>query len=129
MSLESQLSPVQIPKNANVLAVCGMEQNRSPKLVEILEEHGYQNVGFVGVMLWQIKNAQVKADWADYIVTLDPQVARKLSERYTLKPKQILIELNVPEYVGKDDTGNRRLREPKEIYEDIRQQIAPYLSD
>lgn len=75
------------------------------------------------------RNKRKTVDGADYIVTLDPRAARELKDRYTLRPEQVLIQLDVPEYEGKEDADNRRLREPEEIYDDISRQIAPYLTD
>ena len=129
MPLESQLSPVQIPKDAIVLAVCLMGRNRSPKLVEILQEHGYQNVSKLG--MWEPmvpSKKRLTIGEAGYLVTLDPMASIEIRERYGLTPEQVLIELNVPEYTSKENK-RRTLKTPEEIYDDIRQKIAPYLSD
>jgi len=123
-------SPMIIPKDANVLAVCLMGRNRSPKLVEILQENGYQNATKLGI--WEpmkpIARQQI-IDQADYLVTLETKAASELNQRYRISAEQILIELDIPEYYGEEDAGSRRLRGPEEIYDDIRQQIAPHLTD
>src|SRR3989338_971074 len=124
MALENQL---KIPRDANVLAVCLMGLNRSPKLVEILQRHGYQNVAKLG--LWEpmmpSKKRQIIGE-AGYLVTLDPRAAEEIKERYRITPEQVLIELNVPEYSPKEDES-RTLKTPEEIYDDIKHKIAPYL--
>lgn len=126
MSLESQLSPAKIPKDANVLAVCMRSIKRSPILVEILKEHGYQNADCTGVDIPDLDEIKEKAAWADYIVTLDAMAATKLRGLGLITGQHALIEFDVRELVG-NGSGNYRTLE--EIKCEIKEKIAPYLEN
>jgi protein-tyrosine-phosphatase len=129
MQVPPQSVHVPIPKDTGVLIVSLFGKNRGPKLVEILENHGYQNVTNLG--MWQIRDVRVKhgtIERADYLVTLDPRAFRDIME-YGFRPSQKLVKLDVPTFEGEIGADDCRIREPEEIYDDIRKQITPYLSD
>lgn len=127
MSLENQLGDVKIPKDANVLAVCNLGVNRSPKLVGILREHGYQHADFVGVFIANPTALLEKIEWAKYIVTLDITAADQLKYSSLIKDGQVLIELDASETTN--ESRRARLKTSEQVYDIIRRQIAPYLSD
>ena len=126
MSLEIQLSPAKIPKDANVLAVCANAIKRSVQLVGILQEHDYQHIDHTGVYIPDQDEVRKKAAWADYIVCLDINAPRKLEELGAIAEHHIVLEFDVNEWAS---SGNGDYKSLGELYEEIKRLIAPYLED
>lgn len=129
MTLDGQVNQMEIPtipREAEVLIVCGWGRFRSSHLEKILISHGYRKVDHAGVESdqWGRMVTPEMLETAKYLIAVDPYVATQLLWQYTPREDQTLILLQVPVY---DHITHRNFDE-EQIKERLAMQIAPYLA-
>lgn len=128
MPLDSQVNQMEIPtipREAEVLVVCSWGNFRSKELERILVHKHYLNVDRGGVETHEHgrRATSEMLEKAQYIIAVDPYVAKHLLGQYAPREDQVLILLQVPEY----NPVTRRNFDEEAIKERLAMQIAQYL--